>query len=100
MDEFLVLRRLNLEIQGFPESYISEPDELADMCGAEPHPPPPPAVAVGMPPHHGPSPGLPPQQHPDDTHRSMAVGPDDPTSAGLADDAAGSPSVASGTDSK
>lgn len=25
MDEFLVLRRLNLEIQGYPETYISEP---------------------------------------------------------------------------
>lgn len=33
MDEFLVLRRLNLEIQGFPESYIAEPK---DNVGAEP----------------------------------------------------------------
>ena len=100
MDEFLVLRRLNLEIQGFPESYISDPDELADMCGAEPHPPPP--VAVGMPQHHGPPSGLPPQQHLETSsmQMSMAVGADDPTSADLADDAAGSPSVASGTDSK
>jgi len=99
MDEFLVLRRLNLEIQGFPESYVSgDPDELADLCGAEPHPLPP--MAVGMPPHHGPPPGggL-PSQHPDSTHRAMAVGPDEPMSAGLADDAAGT-SVASGTDSK
>jgi hypothetical protein len=97
MDEFLVLRRLNLEIQGFPESYVSEPGELADMCGAEPHPPPP--MAVGMPPHHGPPPGGLPSEHPDNTHRAMAVGPDDPMSAGLGDDAAGT-SVASGTDSK
>lgn len=97
-DEFLVLRRLNLEIQGYPESYISEPDELADMCGAEAaHPPPP--MAVGMPPpqqqqeHRGPPP---PSQH----SVSMAVGPDGPMSAGgLGDDAAGT-SVANGTDSK
>lgn len=35
MDEFLVLRRLNLEIQGFPESYTSEP--MGDHVGAETH---------------------------------------------------------------
>jgi len=34
MDEFLVLRRLNLEIQGFPESYTSDP---ANNVGAESH---------------------------------------------------------------
>lgn len=34
MDEFLVLRRLNLEIQGFPESYTSDP---TNNVGAEPH---------------------------------------------------------------
>lgn len=32
MDEFLVLRRLNIEIQGFPESYSAEP---LDNVGAE-----------------------------------------------------------------
>jgi len=32
MDEFLILRRLNLEIQGFPESYAADP---IDMVGAE-----------------------------------------------------------------
>lgn len=37
MDEFLVLRRLNLEIQGFPESYLVEPDAMDDKVGAEPH---------------------------------------------------------------
>lgn len=37
MDEFLVLRRLNLEIQGFPESYTAAP--MGDV-GAEPHPSP------------------------------------------------------------
>lgn len=41
MDEFLVLRRLNIEIQGFPESYAVEPNGLEDMVGAESHPPTP-----------------------------------------------------------
>lgn len=53
MDEFLVLRRLNLEIQGFPESYTSEP--LGDV-GAEPHPP-----LVATSPHGPPGPHPPPQ---------------------------------------
>lgn len=39
MDEFMTLRRLNIEIQGFPESYAAEP---SDNCGTEVHPPPPP----------------------------------------------------------
>lgn len=72
MDEFLVLRRLNLEIQGFPESYVSEPEAMADMCGAEPHYLPPP-MAVGMPPSH--HLGNPAAAAP---AISMAVGPDDP----------------------
>ena len=38
MDEFLVVRRLNLEIQGFPESYTAAP--MGDV-GTEVHPPPP-----------------------------------------------------------
>ena len=71
MDEFLVLRRLNLEIQGFPESYVSEPDALADLCAGEPHHPPPP-MAVGMP-------GAPPMAAAaSSVPVSMAVGPDDP----------------------
>mmetsp|Transcript_5375 Transcript_5375/g.8243 ORF Transcript_5375/g.8243 Transcript_5375/m.8243 type:complete len:316 (-) Transcript_5375:46-993(-) len=37
MDEFLVVRRLNLEIQGFPESYTAAP---MDNVGTEVHPPP------------------------------------------------------------
>jgi len=32
MDEFMTLRRLNIEIQGYPESYAAEP---MDMVGAE-----------------------------------------------------------------
>lgn len=56
MDEFMTLRRLNIEIQGFPESYAAEP---ADNCGVEvhghPHHPLPPHAA-GLPPpgtpHH------------------------------------------------
>jgi hypothetical protein len=37
MDEFLVIRRLNLEIQGYPETYASEP--LGDV-GSESYPTP------------------------------------------------------------
>jgi len=40
MDEFMTLRRLNLRIQGFPESYASEPYG-EDMVVGEPHPLPP-----------------------------------------------------------
>lgn len=39
MDEFLVVRRLNLEIQGYPESYTAAP--MGDV-GAEVHPTAPP----------------------------------------------------------
>ena len=38
MDEFMTLRRLNLKIQGFPESYASEPHMQEDMVVGEPHP--------------------------------------------------------------
>lgn len=34
MDEYMVMRRLNLEIQGFPETYLAEPNG-GDMVGAE-----------------------------------------------------------------
>ena len=45
MDEFMTLRRLNIRIQGFPESYATEPFMGASMVGAEAHPaaPPPPS---------------------------------------------------------
>jgi hypothetical protein len=36
MDEFMTLRRLNLRIQGFPESYASEPYMDDDMVVGEP----------------------------------------------------------------
>lgn len=62
MDEFLVVRRLNLEIQGFPETYTTEP--MGDV-GTEvhpsssspplmppPQPSPPPAVVANSPHHH------------------------------------------------
>jgi hypothetical protein len=51
MDEFMTLRRLNIRIQGFPESYATEPYMMAEeLVGGEPrhvtndsvHPPPPP----------------------------------------------------------
>jgi len=38
MDEFMTLRRLNLKIQGYPESYASEPHG-EDMVVGEPHQP-------------------------------------------------------------
>jgi hypothetical protein len=38
MDEFMTLRRLNLKIQGFPESYAAEPYMDDDMVVGEPHP--------------------------------------------------------------
>lgn len=113
MDEFLVLRRLNLEIQGYPESYVSEPDAMADLCAGEPHHPPPP-MAVGMPPSH---PGAPPMaaaaaaasSAPVAHHGpavSMAVGPDDPmppdaaSAAGKDDAADTSGGAAAGTTTK
>jgi len=61
MDEFMTLRRLNIEIQGFPESYAAEP---SDNCGTEVHPPPPPTHHAAMTPSssqpHGPSSAGPP----------------------------------------
>jgi len=39
MDEFMTLRRLNLKIQGFPESYATEPFMDDDMVVGEPAPP-------------------------------------------------------------
>mmetsp|Transcript_12926 Transcript_12926/g.30081 ORF Transcript_12926/g.30081 Transcript_12926/m.30081 type:complete len:416 (+) Transcript_12926:234-1481(+) len=38
MDEFMTLRRLNIEIQGFPESYASSPQIRDNMVVGEPHP--------------------------------------------------------------
>jgi len=38
MDEFLTLRRLNIKIQGLPESYTSEPYLGENMVIGEPHP--------------------------------------------------------------
>lgn len=56
MDEFMTLRRLNIRIQGFPESYATEPFMTAEttMLVGEPlhHPivaaPPPPPVPPEM----------------------------------------------------
>lgn len=38
MDEFMTLRRLNIEIQGFPESYATAPLLTDNMVVGEPHP--------------------------------------------------------------
>ncbi|KAL3808057.1 hypothetical protein ACHAXA_007999 [Cyclostephanos tholiformis] len=53
MDEFMTLRRLNIEIQGYPESYAAEP---LDMVGTEvgQYPPPqPPLSHAGTPGYPG-----------------------------------------------
>jgi hypothetical protein len=84
MDEFLVLRRLNLEIQGFPESYTSEATTqiFPDNVGAESHPSPPSSgLVVGtsstntghnhnLPHHHH----QPPQPHGGTIHPMMVAG--------------------------
>jgi len=38
MDEFMTVRRLNIEIQGFPESYATAPLMSDNMVVGEPHP--------------------------------------------------------------
>lgn len=58
MDEFLTLRRLNLKIQGFPESYAAEPYMSEhNMVVGEPHPsatsPVPPPRRQASPDRHG-----------------------------------------------
>ena len=65
----MTLRRLNLKIQGFPESYATEPYMDDDMVVGEPHPlavastPPPNGVGrgdlMGIPEAGGPPVGLP-----------------------------------------
>jgi len=74
MDEFMTLRRLNLKIQGFPESYASEP-QGEDMVVGEPHQHPPMNPMSPLPPQqqqhgdimnvadNGPSPSLPSSAH-------------------------------------
>ncbi|VEU37527.1 unnamed protein product [Pseudo-nitzschia multistriata] len=59
MDEFMTLRRLNLRIQGFPESYASEPFG-EDMVVGEPHQPQSAMNAISPLPQHMSSQ---PQQH-------------------------------------
>jgi hypothetical protein len=50
----MTLRRLNIRIQGFPESYATEPYMTESMVVGEPAP---------SPHHHHPSPSHPQQQH-------------------------------------
>ncbi len=67
MDEFLILRRLNLEIQGFPESYTSEePQMFPDNVGAESHPLPPSSsgLVAGTSPKNSSHHHNPPHHHP------------------------------------
>ena len=50
----MTLRRLNLRIQGFPESYASEPYMEDDaMCVGEPHPSHPPVSTASPGGHRG-----------------------------------------------
>ena len=35
IEEYMVLRRLNLELQGFPESYVTSPSEMAMNVGTD-----------------------------------------------------------------
>lgn len=49
MDEFMTLRRLNLKIQGFPESYATEPYLEDDMVVGEPRTAPPPSTPAEAP---------------------------------------------------
>lgn len=105
MDEFMTLRRLNIRIQGFPESYATEPYMMVeDIVGGEPRhvtdesvipPGPPPDVHVNASPttipHDGrvdetmedAMPREPAPSHngsrPSSTSRDMGVG-DDPIS--------------------
>jgi hypothetical protein len=65
MDEFMTLRRLNIKIQGFPESYATEPYMTAEsMLLVEPlqHP-----LAPPMPPE------MQARMHPVDLGMSMAM---------------------------
>jgi hypothetical protein len=67
MDEFMTLRRLNIKIQGFPESYATEPYMSETMIVGEPpimHSAPPPPMPPDMPPSHHPHHAHALQQHP------------------------------------
>jgi hypothetical protein len=50
MDEFMTIRRLNLKIQGLPESYVSEPYET--LSPASHHPSSSDHHSIDLPPHH------------------------------------------------
>lgn len=73
MDEFLILRRLNLEIQGFPESYTSEETQMfPDNVGAESHPlPPSSGLVVGTSPKNASHHHNPPHLHPHHHHHQQ-----------------------------
>lgn len=74
MDEFMTLRRLNIRIQGFPESYATEPFMGACMVGAETH------ASGGEPLLLDPSTALPPEgMMPMDDLAEGVTGPDQPS---------------------
>jgi hypothetical protein len=51
MDEFMTIRRLNLKIQGLPESYVSEPYETLSPTASH-HPSSSDHHSIDLPPHH------------------------------------------------
>ena len=67
MDEFMTLRRLNIRIQGFPESYATEPYMTAEAT-----------LAVGDHMQHPIAPPLPPEMssmiHPGDPQHHLSNG--------------------------
>lgn len=83
MDEFMTLRRLNIKIQGFPESYATEPYMTEPLVMGEPvihrsHPPPPPPMPPEILSHPPPveeiaSISMPPKEEPKDS-RDTGVG--------------------------
>jgi len=48
-DEFMTLRRLNIRIQGFPESYVTEPYMGESMVVGEPYVEPTPTPPTSSP---------------------------------------------------
>ena len=70
MDEFMTLRRLNIRIQGFPESYATDPT-MSEMVVGEPRPMP----RTGMlPTPDGPMMGCPPEAPRSSPHPSSMPG--------------------------
>jgi hypothetical protein len=82
--QFMTLRRLNLKIQGFPESYATEPYAGENMVVGEPHQSPsmsPQHMSRGGMPLSGGDPNLRPQPEAHDSSMGIRGSPPTPTSA-------------------